>query len=183
MADASVRPAGAGDAPALAALQVRAWLSAYADSWPAEVLDEFTASQPRFAERWDDAAMQPPSQVHRVLVACAGATVVGAAAFGPASDDDVDPAVTAELFVLVVDPEHRTAGHASRLVAATVDHVRGDGFTAATAWVDAVDDGLRGLLVESGWDADGSHRSLDFDGEGVLVVNQVRLHTDLREVG
>jgi len=181
MADASVRPAAAADAPALAAVQVRAWLAAYAQVWPEPVLAEFARSEARFAEQWASAAVDPPAREHRVLVACAGPTVVGGSAFGPASDDDVDPAVTGELFVLVVDPPERTVGHASRLLAATVDLLRGDGFTSATAWVDATDDGLRGLLVESGWDTDGSHRALDFAGDGALVVNQVRLHSDLRE--
>ena len=181
MADASVRPAGAADAAALAALQVRVWLASYAGAWPVSVLEEFARSEPQFAAQWAVATTQPPTSEHRVLVACAGATVVGGAAFGPASDDDLDAATAGELFLLVVDPDFRTAGHASRLVAATVDHLRGDGFTEASAWVDAADDGLRGLLVSSGWDTDGSHRSLDFAGDGALVVRQVRLHTVLRE--
>lgn len=179
MADVSVRPAGPADGPALAAVQVRAWLASYADSWPAAVLAEFAQSEPAFAEQWAESAGQPPTRQHRVLVACAGPTIVGGAAFGPASDEDATGA--GELFILVVDPEFRTAGHASRLLAATVDHLRGDGFEAVTAWVDAADDGLRGLLVSTGWEADGSHRALDFAGDGVLVVHQVRLHTDLRE--
>jgi GNAT superfamily N-acetyltransferase len=181
MADVSVRPAAAEDAPVLAAVQVSAWRTGYAELLPRATLDAMTGQQAAFADQWQTATTRPPSRVHRVLVACEGAQVVGGAAIGPASDDDLNPAVAAEIHSFVVDPQHRRLGHGSRMLSAAVDFMRGDGFVSATVWVDGNDDPSRALFAASGWAPDGSHRTLDLEGDGTVTVQQVRLHTDLAE--
>ena len=181
MADLSVRRAQAADAGALAAVQVAAWRAGYAGVLPEATLDAITEQSDRFAERWLAATTDPPSPVYRVLVACAGPDVVAGLASGPASDDDVNPAVVVEVYTFVVDPGHRRQGHGSRLLAAGVDLMRRDGFVSATSWLDADDAATQGLFAAAGWAADGSSRTLDLEGDGSVVVAQVRLHTDLTE--
>jgi GNAT superfamily N-acetyltransferase len=178
MADVGVRPARRADAAAVADIQVRAWRQAYRDLLPPEALAEVTAPAARemWRERWTDAVTSPPSPRHRLLVAVASDLVVGFAAHAPAEDDpDHDPAVTAELLTLLVEPMHARAGHGSRLLAATVDLLREDGFTTLITWVFERDEVVRAFLGSAGWAPDGSARDLDM-GE---PVRQIRLHTDI----
>jgi len=178
MADVGVRPARRADAAAVADIQVRAWRHAYRDLLPAGVLDEVTAPAARevWRERWTDAVTSPPGPRHRLLAAVSSDLVVGFAAHGPAEDDpDRDPAVTAELLTLLVDPAHVGAGHGSRLLAATVDLLREDGFTTLITWVFERDEVLRAFLGSAGWAPDGTARDLDMG----QPVRQIRLHTDI----
>ncbi|MDP9395637.1 MAG: GNAT family N-acetyltransferase [Actinomycetota bacterium] len=176
-ADASVRPARPADAPALGELQSRSWRLRYDGVLPSETLD--TLEPERLAQAWASAVSSPPSGRHRVLVACAGADVVGFVASGPAEDSDLDAAVDAELHVFLVAPDRMSEGHGSRLLAALVDHLRTDGFTRAYTWLTSDDERVRGFLESTGWAPDGAHRSLDLRGDGTVVVNEVRLHTDV----
>ncbi|MFC6881039.1 MULTISPECIES: GNAT family N-acetyltransferase [Actinomadura] len=175
MADVGVRPARRADAAAVADIQVRAWRHGYGEILPAAVLSEVTGDEARgvWRQRWTDAVTSPPSPRHRVLVAVADDLVVGFAAHGPAEDDDVPGA--AELLTLLVDPLHAREGHGSRLVAATVDVLRDDGFPLLVTWAFERDEVLRTFLGGAGWAPDGTARTLDM-GE---PVRQVRLHTDI----
>ncbi|GAA3949638.1 hypothetical protein GCM10023085_35220 [Actinomadura viridis] len=178
MADVGVRPARRADTAAVADIQVRAWRQAYRDLLPAGVLDELTGPDARevWRERWTEAVTAPPGPRHRLLVAVSSDLVVGFAAHAPAEDEpDHDPAVTAELLALLVDPLHTGAGHGSRLLAATVDLLREDGFRTLITWAFERDEVLRGFLGSAGWAPDGTARDLDM-GE---PVRQIRLHTDI----
>ena len=178
MADVGVRPARRADAAAVADIQVRAWRQAYRDLLPAGVLAELTGDRARevWHRRWTEAVTAPPGPRHRVLVAVASDLVVGFAAHGPAEDDpDHDPASTAELITLLVDPVHTRSGHGSRLLAATADLLREDGFTTLIHWTFEKDEVMRAFLGSAGWAPDGTARDLDM-GE---PVRQIRLHTDI----
>jgi len=181
VADLSVRPAREADAAALAAVQVAAWRDGYAGVLPAETLAALDAQRADFILTWSEATVRPPTYRHRVLVACEGSVVVGGVSVGPAQDADQDPGTDAELFTFTVDPAHRRAGHGSRLLSASVDLLRGAGFGAASIWLDRDDAASRQLFTSAGWADDGSTRRLDLDGDGRVVVDQVRLHTDLSE--
>jgi GNAT superfamily N-acetyltransferase len=176
-ADVSVRVAFADDATAIARVQVSAWRTAYADVLPSGVLDQLPADA--FAEQWHQSIAKPKEARQRVLVALERAAVRGFAATAPATDADASSAADAELVEFVVEPDHRGAGHGSRLLHAAVDTMRSDKFRRATMWVASTDDDLRGFLTAQGWAPDGAHRELDLDGDGSVVVKQVRLHTDL----
>jgi ribosomal protein S18 acetylase RimI-like enzyme len=173
MADVSVRPATAGDAPALAAVQQAAWTHTLAGALPAAVLDQLGGASA--VARWRLAATDPPTRRHRVLVAVAGASVVGFAAIGPSDDPDAGVA-DAELLAFGVSPDHGREGHGSRLVNASVDHLRSDGFSAVGVWL-SDGDPLRAFLEAAGWAADGARRTLDLYDDGAVVVEQQRLHT------
>jgi ribosomal protein S18 acetylase RimI-like enzyme len=182
MADVSVRPSRVDDGAALAAVQVAAWRASYAGRLPAAVVEAFAAQEAEFAAAWAEAAVRPPSPVHRVLVACDGPAVVAGASLGPAEDEDQDPNSAGEIYTFVVDPAHRAQGHGTRLLTAAVDFLRGGGFSVGHVWLDEDDAAGQGLFAASGWAADGSVRTLDLAGDGAAVLGQVRLHTDLREV-
>jgi ribosomal protein S18 acetylase RimI-like enzyme len=155
-ADASVRPAQAGDAGAIGAVQARAWRAGYAGLLDPASLEALTPQA--LAEPWRDAVAHPPSPVHAVLVACSGSTVVGFAAVAPSGDPDAGD-LDGDLVVLAVDPAHRGAGHGSRLVAASADTLRERGMTAIRIWVPDGDPALRAFLVSAGAAADGARRA------------------------
>lgn len=181
MVDAHVRVARTGDAEAIARVQVRTWRQAYGALLPAAALDEVTSptARERWQAHWHGAIAAPPSPRHRVLVALEGdlkgGGVVGFAAIEPATDPDREPATDAELDALLVDPDAGRRGHGSRLLAASVDHLREAGFTAVVTWLLEGDRALREFLASAGWAPDGSRRDLDM-GE---LVGQVRMHTSL----
>jgi len=176
-ADVSARVAWADDAPAIAAVQVRAWRTSYAELLPAEVMDALDVEQ--IAAGWRDAMSRPTDARNRVLVALERNTVTGFVVTGPASDPDCDPVSTAELADLTVDPHKRGEGHGSRLLQAGVDTLVADRFVRAVTWLPASDDQLREFLLSAGWGPDGAHRTLDLLGDGATTVKQVRLHTAL----
>lgn len=176
-ADVSARVAQGADAAAVAEVQVRAWRSSYAALLPAEVLDGLDPAD--LAQGWQVALTRPKDARQRVLVGLEHSTVRGFVVTAPASDPDCDPIATGELSDLTVDPDHRGAGHGSRLLQAAVDTLVADRFVRAVTWVPAGDDALRGFLQATGWGPDGAHRTLDLTGDGTTTVKQVRLHTAL----
>ncbi len=175
--DVSVRVGWAEDAPAVAAVQVRAWQTEYVGVLPTATLEGLDAE--RFAEAWRASLTRPQDARNRVLVALERSAVRGFAVTGPASDPDLDPIVAGEVVELTVDPEHTRRGHGSRLLQACADTLRADRFGTAVLWLAAADDVRRRFLGEAGWAADGAHRELDLHGDGTVRVKQVRLHTDL----
>lgn len=176
MADASVRGAVPEDAASIARVQAAAWRAAYRTLLPDEVLEDLDSSLAH--DQWRESVATPPSARHRVLVAVAGADVVGFAAFGPSEDPDLVAMVDAEMIALCVLPDRIREGHGSRLVNAAVDHLRDDGFLHVRVWLaaGAEDERMHAFLAGAGWADDGSRRELDLHGDGQLVVPQVRLH-------
>lgn len=150
-ADVSVRPAMPEDASTIAHVQLTAWRSTHAERLAValERLDEAA-----FTQGWSEAISNPPGPGHRVLVACAGARVVGFAAVRPAAEG------TGELVALEVLPDEHRSGHGSRLLAAAVDSLRQDGAEALTAWVLDGDSAREQFLGGAGLGPDGRVREL-----------------------
>lgn len=166
-ADASVRPARPGDAPAIGAVQARAWRQAFGAMLAADALEER-----RLAESWRRAVTHPPSQRHAVLVATSAGSVVGFVALAPATDPDLDPRV-GEITVLAVDPAHQHAGHGSRLLSAAASTLRETGSAGVVAWLPVPDAVVRNFLASAGMVADGARRTLAAaDGS---TITQLRL--------
>ena len=153
-ADVSVRPATAEDDAAIAAVQLRAWRTDHAELLGPDVLAGLDAEAVR--AQWALAVTAPPSRDHHVLVACDGATVVGFAASAPATD----AAGTVEVLALEVLPEHRRAGHGSRLLAACVDLARDGGLGHLRTWVLGDDAVREQFLSSAGLGPDGVRREL-----------------------
>ena len=173
MADVSVRPARPEDAEPMAHVQLLTWRTAYSQLLPAEALD---LPLVQVAAIWLNAIEAPPTPRHRVLVALEQTDLVGFAASEPADDADLDAAVTTQLSELLVEPRWGRRGHASRLLAAGVEHWRGDGSRLAVTWAFEADTVMTGFLESAGWGFDGKGRGLD---TGPRVMHQRRLHTDL----
>ena len=179
MADVSVRPARPEDADELGRIQVLTWRTAYASILPAPVLDAL--SEEAAAAAWREAVEAPPSPRHRVLVALEQDWRVGFAAVAPAADlepDDPEPDATAAVGPILVEPRWGRRGHGSRLLAAVVDHARGDGLRRAVAWIPEDDTASRDFLISAGWAPDGLARALD---TGAGEVREIRLHVLLDE--
>ena len=176
-ADAGVRQARPEDAAAIARVQLAGWRTAYADVLPADTLAALRLED--FTESWRVSLEHPPTPRHRALAALAGDAVVGFAAIGPALDEDRDAHRDGELYTLLVDPDAQGSGHGSRLLAASVDRLRDDGFATAVSWLLTADERLAAFLLGAGWAPDGSRRDLDIRGDGSATVPQVRFHTGL----
>jgi GNAT superfamily N-acetyltransferase len=174
-ADASVRAARADDAATIAVAQLHTWRVACADVLPAEALASVSESD--IAQQWRASIVSPPSPRHRVLVALEGPQIVGVAATAPAADLDSVALLDGELVTIVVDADHGRLGHGSRLLAAAIDLLRGDGFRRCQTWVLDGDDALVDFLTGAGWAADGANRSLDMG----RPVQQRRFHTDISD--
>ena len=172
MADAHVRVAGPGDVAEIARIQLAVWETAYSAWLPAQVLQAVTAEQA--AASWRSAVTAPPTPRHRVLVALEQDWLVGFAAFATAEDG------TAEVQTLLVEPRWGRRGHGSRLLAATVDHLRADGARTATVWVPERDAASVRFYESAGWERDGYARALDAGGP---EIHEVRLHVSVAEDG
>ncbi|EFQ82431.1 acetyltransferase, GNAT family [Aeromicrobium marinum DSM 15272] len=171
-ADVSARLAWPDDARAIAGVQLAAWQHdrLLPDGVPPIEVDDHAA-------RWEATLTRSPEARFRVLVGLERASVRGVVVVHPSTDPDADPVVDGEIGELLVHPDHRSAGHGSRLVQAAVDTLVADGFTRARWWIMAADDARRAFAESAGWAADGAHRTLE-DGAG-HTVKQVRLHTAL----
>lgn len=176
-ADVSCRVAWAEDAPAIAAVQVRAWRSSYATLLPTTLLESLDAEE--LSVRWGHALSAPTDARQRVLVALERNRVAGFVVTSPATDPDLDPVAVGELSDLTVDPDDRGRGHGSRLMQAGVDTLRADRFARAVTWLPTTADPERRFWTDAGWEPDGAHRTLDLTGDGSTLVRQVRLHAAL----
>jgi GNAT superfamily N-acetyltransferase len=187
MADVGVRSARRADTDAVARIQMRAWRADYRTFVPAAVLAELTGADAAevWRQRWAEAVTAPPSPLHRLLVAVASGTVVGFAACGPAGEADHNPETTADLITLRVEPEHASAGHDSRLLAAVADTLRDDGFLTVITWLFEADEAQRAFFVSAGWAPDGARRTLSFPapsadgGAAAAPLTMIRMHTDI----
>jgi GNAT superfamily N-acetyltransferase len=189
MALGFVRPARPADAGEIARIQLATWRTAYRRMLPRQVLDRLDDEW--MTRRWTAAIEAPPSPRHRVLVAeeqAAETFLVGFAASGPADDQALAPGedpdalggATVAVTDLLVEPRWGRRGHGSRLLAASVDLWREDGFDTAVAWAFERDAAVRGFLASAGWAPDGATRALDVDD---LLVPQLRLHVALAGEG
>ncbi|GAA2909960.1 hypothetical protein GCM10010517_76380 [Streptosporangium fragile] len=202
MADVGVRAARHDDVAAVTGTQIRAWRYGYREFLPEGPLEQMTgpAAEKMWRLQWEDAITSPPSPRHRVLVAVervvldtdafpalgpggieamaamqGAEKVVGLASHAPAEDPDLDPTTTGEMLTFLVDPDHVRRGHGSRLLNATVDYLREDGYRTIVTWVFADNYRVLGFLESAGWGDDGAERVIDMG----RTVRMVRLATDI----
>jgi GNAT superfamily N-acetyltransferase len=184
MALGYVRPARPDDAGEIARIQLLTWRTAYRRMFPAHVLANLDEAY--LTRGWTEAITAPPSPRHRVLIAVeqgdSATTTVGFAAGGPADEQALAPEEpplgdeVAAVTDLLVEPRWSRRGHGSRLLAATVDLWREDGFKRAVAWAYDADEAMKKFLTSTGWEPDGAGRALDVDD---MLVPQFRMHVDL----
>lgn len=175
--DVSVRVAWADDAPAIAALQLRAWEQRYAGLLDGSELPTGPEAVDAAAAAWRASLVKASDARQRVLVALAHNDVVGFVITAPATDPDCDPLTDGVVEELTVDPSRLREGHGSRLLQAAADTLAADRFGRAVCWVPATDDALRAFLTSAGWAPDGAHRTLESASGAPL--KELRLHTAL----
>jgi GNAT superfamily N-acetyltransferase len=156
-------------------VQAAVWRAAFGTFLAPEVVEAFEPAD--FARVWRDSLKTPPTPRHLLLVACAGAQVVGFAAVGPSSDKDATE-TSGEVLALGVHPDARRSGHGSRLLNAAVDTLRGHGFDSMSVWLLAGDESTRAFLTAAGLAPDGAYRDRVIDPDGA-VAREVRLTADL----
>ena len=171
----SVRLAWPAEAVAIAEVQRRSWATQ-----PPEIADVLLGSidTDGMTESWHAAIVRPPQARFRVLVAVENERVVGFATTMPGQDPDLDESADGQIGELEVDPSAQHRGHGSRLLNASIDTLRADGFRRAVCWISALDEARRRFLVEAGWSADGSWTEIGTE-EASVRLKQIRLHTDL----
>jgi ribosomal protein S18 acetylase RimI-like enzyme len=179
-----VRGARASDAEGLARVQVASWQAAFVGLVPEAVIAELTSDEAvgQFAERWRDAIGAPPTSKHRVHVAVekpGEPEILGFAAAGPATDEDLWPGTDGELYELHVLPSLAADGHDGRLLNAVADTFAEDGFTTGYTWALSGDEARIGFLEAAGWAPDGSRSNLDMG----VKVPVLRLHTRVGSAG
>ena len=184
MAIGFVRDARPEDAAEIARIQLETWRTAYRRMFPPHVLANLDEGY--LARGWTEAIASAPSSRHRVLISVeqseSASWVVGFAAAGPADEQALAPEEpplpddVAAITDLLIEPRWGRRGHGSRLLAATVDRWREDGFTRAVAWSYDQDVAMQKFLTSAGWEPDGAARALDVDD---MLVPQLRLHTQL----
>ncbi|MGE3812563.1 MAG: N-acetyltransferase family protein [Candidatus Nanopelagicales bacterium] len=171
LADASVRDARAEDALAIGSVMVASWKQLYADVLPAQTLQSLTPLA--VADDWKRSITSPPTPRHKVLVALEGPALVGYAVAAPAGDAGETAGAVGEVVDLVIHPDSTRHGHGSRLLNASVDHLRAHGYTEVVTWC-GERDRLRSRFLESaGFADDGRRRRMD-SGPGTPAVVQVR---------
>lgn len=175
MARAWVRAATAQDVATLAALHRRTWRAAYHELLPPGTLDALDS--PEVRQAWSDAVDSGAT----VLLAAEGDHPVGFVVAGPAPEGEVaaadgalpaDAARTALVSTLLVEPRWGRRGHGGRLLASAAARLREAGATRGIAWVAAADSASLGFYRRTGWEPDGTVRSLDAGGR---VLREVRL--------
>lgn len=182
--DAGVRTARPNDVPAVAHVQAAVWRDAYGPLVDAEVRDAFIPAA--FEPAWRESLRNPPTPLHRLLVATEGDTVVGFAAIGPATEAETprptdstdDTTRTGEIFTFGVTPQRRGTGNGSRLLNAAVDTLRAGDFQDVTMWVLADAEQVRAFVAAAGLEPDGAWRDRVIAADG-RTVREVRLTASL----
>lgn len=174
MAALSTRAATLDDAPAIAALLVRAWRVAYADILPAEVLaaQQVEAREPRIR-----ALLQGSEPDHTLYVAEWDGRVVGFVGFGAARENPVRPAPqgVGEVFGLYLDPPEFGSGAAVALLS-LAEGLLATRFQRAVLWTFEHNTRARRFYERQGWVHDGAVAPYPRPGcAGVRVVRYQRV--------
>ncbi|SEP16755.1 GNAT family N-acetyltransferase [Amycolatopsis saalfeldensis] len=179
MSAAEVRPATPSDAAEIARIQRLTWRAAYTDLLGAEAIDELDAAD--LEGTWAETIEFPGSLVY---LATEGEFTVGYCVAGPAPEEEAAAAdgsapedATGLIAALVVEPRWGRRGHAGRLLGTAAGGLREAGLDRGITWVAQSDHATLGFYRRTGWNPDGTVRTLD-TGRGML--REVRLTGTLR---
>ncbi|GGL61159.1 N-acetyltransferase [Streptomyces fumigatiscleroticus] len=165
------------DVPAVSAIRVTGWKTAYAGIVPQSYLDAMTveADTRRRLKRF----RTPRERVTDLVAADAHGRVVGWACLGPDRDAGA-PTTTGELYTLYVLPSLIGSGIGRTLLEAAHTHAPAEGFGSMLLWVLKDNTRARRFYERAGYVADGAVRTDDYDGVPVPEVRYRRalLRTD-----
>ncbi|MGW0902954.1 N-acetyltransferase family protein [Streptomyces sp. NPDC002853] len=169
----TVRAMTESDVPAVAAIRVTGWKSAYAGIVPRSFLDDMTveADIQQLRQHFKGAK---EGATNLVAVDPRG-RVVGWACLGPLGGGGTS-ATRGELYALYVQPSLTGSGIGRILLDAVHAHARADGFDLVLLWVLTDNSGARRFYERAGYVADGAVQVDDYDG---VSVPEVRYQTAL----
>ena len=162
-AGVEVRDATPGDAPAIAAVHVASWRSAYVGLLPPAVLDGLSEAQR--ARQWH--RVLDPSSADRVVVADDGGRVVGFAHVGAAHDADVG-ADTGQLLTIYLHPDVWGRGVGRTVHDAGLARLAERGHRSAVLWMLSNNARAERFYARQGWARDGRIRVQQFGGAVVI---------------
>ena len=158
-----LRRATLDDAPAIAAIHVRAWQAAYAGIVPADFLAGL--SIPKRTEFWQRELTENRSIV---VVAIERGSIVGWASGGTCRDADATD--ESEIFAVYVSPECWARGVGRQLMTRIEEDILP--FSAITLWVLTQNQRAIAFYRKIGYEFDGAEKSLQFAG---VSLQEVRL--------
>ena len=136
------------DADAVAEIQVRGWLAAYAGIMPGDHLATMTIKVR--APIWEKLLAEGVTFVGETR-----AGIVGFCSVGPARDDDLDRASVGEIHALYVEPGRWRRGIGQALCPAGLRWLKTKGFDAVSLWVLEANTIGRGFYEKLGFAPDG----------------------------
>lgn len=163
----SARPAGVGDADAIAAVHVAGWRRAFAGLVDARFLAGLDAG--RRAASWRR-IIEEPAPRSAVLVAVRSGRVAGFCSAGVSRDADADGGV-GEVYAIYADPAQLGTGVGRALMTAALEFLRAEGFTRATLWTLEGNALGRAFYDRTGWALDGARQE---ERVGPDVLPEVR---------
>jgi len=159
-----LRRATGSDAPAVAAMHVRSWQTAYRGIVPDAFLDGMDVGSRADRYSFDRSRAGDPE----TWIAEDGDGVVGMVTVSPSRDEDL-PGL-GEVQALYVAPARWRSGTGSALMAEAERRLTGAGFTEALLWVLEDNAGGRRFYEAAGWNADGKTKTLDIGGRELVEV-------------
>jgi len=166
-----VRPAAPADAPAMAALHVRAWRAAYTGVIPDAFLAALKVEDREAMWRRSVTAPELAPGERIILVGERSGMILGFATAGHARGDE--ELGLGELYALNVDPPAWGGGAGRALLAAATAWLDAR-FPASILWVIDRNPRARAIYERAGWSADGTTKLEDFGGTGVSNVRYRR---------
>jgi L-amino acid N-acyltransferase YncA len=162
MTGVEVRPADHSDVEAIAAIYVNAARAGWA-----HIFDEpsLKAMEPPVDRVRAELASTDPNR--QVLVAERDGRVIAFAVLRPSQDEDADGIHVGELDQFYADPAVWGRGAGRKLLAAALESLRKNGFTAATLWVAEENRRPRRTYEAAGWALDGATRDKSWRGTSI----------------
>jgi ribosomal protein S18 acetylase RimI-like enzyme len=169
-----IRQSELRDAPAIAAMHVRTWQSAYAGV----VDDDYLAnlSLESRTTRWRTTLSDPEQRSRVYVVVNDDRAIIGHVSFGPGRDADHARDEAWEIYSIYVDPEYQGNQYGAQLLRAALKAIPPT-VSRVTLWVLTDNIAARKFYVAQGFEADGQHQDATV-GEQVLDEMRYSLHRD-----
>ena len=167
-----IRPAVEDDAPALAAVHVRAWQWAYRGQLPDAYLDDLPRQTAQREAMWRGIAGR--SAGWPVRVAERDGRVLGFCHTAP--DRGGGAPETAELLSIYLEPDAVGTGVGAALLRDALEDMRARGYREAVLWVLESNERARRFYERFGWRADGGEKSEEIWG---TTAHEVRYRITL----
>lgn len=166
ISEVTIRPAGPGDAAAIARVHIASWRGAYAGIVPDEYLESLDQNQREAS--WSDALTTDASAV---WIAEGDKRTLGFASLGRCRDEDAE-AGDLEIYAIYLDPEAWGRGVARDLMRTMLGDVPPS--TPVSLWVLADAARAQHFYRRHGFQADGVERRDDIGGRDLTVVRYRR---------